>query len=80
LARYGPYRESQLGFIIVAAQQTYVAEVNGTFIWQGDMWDSYTDPNNGQNVKAYDYQVWLPLVFSDDGNISKLVWQDEWTL
>lgn len=55
--RYGPFRESQLGFIIVAAQQTYVAEVNGTFVWQGDMWDSYTDPDNGQNIKAYDYQV-----------------------
>lgn len=77
--RYGPYRRSQLGFIIVAAQQTYVAEINGTYVWQGDLWDSYTDAN-GRNVKAYDYQVWLPLEFNEDGNISQLVWRDSWVL
>ena len=78
--RYGPFRESQLGFIIVPAQQTYIAQVNDTYIWQGDMWNSYVDPSNGQNVKAYDYQPWLPLEFSADGNISKLSWQDTWEL
>ena len=52
-----PLRESQLGFVIVPAQQTYVAEVRGRFVWMGDMWLSYVKPGAGRNVKAYDYQV-----------------------
>ena len=76
--RYGPYRESQLGFIIIAAQQNYVVKVGETYVWQGDMWNSYTDPVTQRNVKSYDYQPWLPLDFLPDGNISQLVWQDQW--
>eukprot|EP00039_Didymoeca_costata_P031353 m.34323 g.34323 ORF g.34323 m.34323 type:complete len:380 (+) comp8707_c0_seq2:61-1200(+) len=76
--RYGPFRESQLSFIIVSAQQAYVTQIGELFIWIGDMWDSYVEPGTGRNVKAYDYQVWLPLQFDNTGNISKLVWQDEW--
>ena len=77
--RNGPFRQSQLGFIIIPAQQTYVAKVGETWIWQGDMWNSYTDAH-GRNNKAFDYQVWVPLEFQPDGNISKLAWQDEWSL
>eukprot|EP00040_Diaphanoeca_grandis_P012692 m.64310 g.64310 ORF g.64310 m.64310 type:complete len:374 (+) comp23412_c0_seq1:69-1190(+) len=78
--RYGPFRESQLSFIIIPAQQAYIAQIKGTYIWIGDLWDSYVSPGTGRNVKAYDYQVWLPLEFDAGGNISKLVWQDEWQL
>jgi hypothetical protein len=78
--RNGPFRESQLGFIIVPAQQTFVAEIGGEFIWMGDMWDSYVIPGTGRNNKAFDYQAWLPLEFDASGNISKLGWQDEWKL
>ena len=34
------------------------------YIWQGDLWDSYLDPVTKRNVKAYDYQVWLPMHFA----------------
>lgn len=77
--RHGPFRPNQLSFIIVPAQQTYVAQIGDTFLWQGDMWDSYTTPD-GRNVKAFDYQPWLPLSFTHDGNISKLRWQDEYPI
>ena len=50
------------GFIIIPAQQTYVAKVGETWIWQGDMWNSYTDAD-GRNNKAFDYQAWVPLEF-----------------
>jgi hypothetical protein len=78
--RHGPFRPSQLGFIIIPAQQTYVAKVDDQFVWQGDMWNSYIDPHTHHNVKAYDYQPWLPLQFTANGNISQLVWQDHWQL
>jgi hypothetical protein len=78
--RNGPFRPSQLGFIIIPAQQGFIAKVGDAYVWQGDMWNSYTDPVTHRNVKAYDYQPWLPLQFESDGNISKLVWQDEWSL
>ena len=57
----------------------YVAKIGETWVWQGDLWNSYTDAN-GRNVKAFDYQAWVPMEFQADGNISKLVWQDEWSL
>jgi hypothetical protein len=66
--RYGPFRESQLSFIIVPAQQTYVAQINGTYMWMGDLWDSYVKPGTGRNNKAFDYQAWLPLHFQPNGN------------
>ena len=50
--RHGPFRPYQLGFIIVPGQQTYVAEVDGTFVWMADLWDSYTDEPSGKNVKV----------------------------
>jgi hypothetical protein len=78
--RYGPFRESQLSFIIVPAQQTYVAEVGGAYVWMGDLWDSYVVPGTGRNDKRFDYQAWLPLEFDSTGNISKLAWQDQWAL
>ena len=77
--RYGPFRPNQLSFVIVPAQQTYVARIGDAFVWQGDLWDSYTTPD-GRNVKAFDYQAWLPLSFHADGNISKLQWRDEWSV
>ena len=79
--RNGPFRESQLGFIIVPAQQTFIAQISkDQFVWQGDMWNSYIDPKTRRNVKAFDYQAWLPLEFTKNGNISKLVWQDTWAI
>ena len=78
--RYGPFRASQLGFIIIPVQQSFVAAVGDTYIWGGDMWNSYIDPQTHRNVKAFDYQPWLPLEFSADGNISKVRWQDSWVL
>lgn len=31
--RNGPFRESQLSFIIVPGQQTFVAQVGDSFVW-----------------------------------------------
>ena len=46
-----------------------------------DLWDSYVMVDGtGRNDKRFDYQAWLPLQFDEGGNISKLVWQNEWKL
>ena len=44
------------------------------------MWNSYIDPVLRRNVKSSDYQPWLPMEFTADGNISTLEWQDRWSL
>jgi hypothetical protein len=77
--RHGPYRPGQLSFIIVPGQQTYVANLNGTYVWMADLWNSYINPKTKRNVKSFDYQAWLPLTFRDDGSIKRLVWEDSWT-
>lgn len=56
-------------------------QVGESFVWMADLWDSYVIPGTlGRNDKRFDYQAWLPLQFDESGNISKLVWQDEWKL
>lgn len=41
----------------------------------------FGDPKTRRTyVKVFDYQVWLPVAFKLDGNISKLVWLDEWEI
>jgi beta-xylosidase len=82
----GPYTQRgninrhEKGKIIVAAQQTHIAKVptaHGTeYIWMGDRWQSTPD-----KVKGHDFQFWSsPLRFDGEGNIAKLVWEDEWSI
>lgn len=76
----GPYTErgninrDDTGKPIIAAQQTYVAQLptpRGTvYIWMGDRWGSRPD-----GVKGHDFQYWsYPLEFNADGSIQPLRW------
>jgi len=78
----GPYtfrgniNRDEKGVPIIAAQQTYVAQLptsrGPVWIWMGDRWGSRPD-----GVKGHDFQYWSrPLVFNEDGTIQKLKWAD----
>ncbi len=76
----GPYairgniNRDALGNPIIAAQQTYVAQLptprGPVYLWMGDRWGSRPD-----GVKGHDFQYWSrPLEFTEDGNIRPLQW------
>jgi hypothetical protein len=82
----GPFREQQNinrgkdGNPIVAAQQTFVAQVptpQGTaFLWMADRWGSRPD-----GIKGHDLQFWsAPLRFSADGSIAPIENDATWSL
>jgi len=81
----GPYTEagninrSADGKPVVAAQQTFVAEVltpAGTaFLWMADRWGSRPD-----GVKGHDFQFWsAPLHFTSDGRIDPIQVAPAWS-
>jgi hypothetical protein len=81
----GPYTEegninrTADGKPLVAAQQTFVAEVltpTGTaFLWMGDRWGSRPD-----GVKGHDFQFWsAPLHFTSDGMIEPIEAGPAWS-
>lgn len=81
----GPYKElaninrSSDGLPIVAAQQTFVAEVptekGPAFLWMADRWGSRPD-----GMKGHDFQFWAPLRFASDGGIAAIENDPKWSL
>jgi len=45
------------------------------FIWQGDRWQSAPD-----QIKSHDFQFWTKLQFGAKGEISPMVWVDQFEL
>jgi hypothetical protein len=83
----GPYTLQQqvisfgTGNITTQGQQTTVTAVAASgggeaeFIWQGDRWQSAPD-----HIKAHDFQYWAKLQFGNGGEISPMVWLDEFVV
>ncbi len=75
----GPYtergninRQTGSGVPMIAAQQTWVAQVPSdhgiAYLWMGDGWGSRPD-----GVKGHDFQFWSkPLRFLEDGSVRRL--------
>lgn len=60
----------------IPAQETWVTEipsVEPAFIWEGDRWGSAPD-----GFRAHDFQYWIPLDFSEDGQIQPIKMLTEW--
>jgi len=82
----GPYvSRGQIGLDnqgnpITHAQQNYVMKIatpqGSEFIWTGDRWQS-----SASKIKAYDFQYWSPLVFTNGPTkIQHLTWLDSFTI
>jgi len=64
---------------VIHGQQTYVAtlpsEHGPVLMWMADRWGSRPD-----HIKGHDFQYWLPLEISAEGNIHPLTDTKEWSL
>lgn len=57
---------------VIPAQANYVFEVDGKFIYTGDLWTSAPD-----GLKSHDVQYWGELKFNDEGKVQVMEFVDE---
>lgn len=63
------------GSRVIKAQNNFVAQLNGNFVYTADLWTSAPD-----HLKSHDLQYWAPMTFDDSvqpAKIQQLAWQDE---
>eukprot|EP00039_Didymoeca_costata_P029595 m.25384 g.25384 ORF g.25384 m.25384 type:complete len:365 (-) comp7701_c0_seq2:32-1126(-) len=69
------FNNASTGLQTQGQQTTVTKTLSGSYIWQGDRWQSAPD-----HIKAHDFQFWYPLQFESDGSIAAMSWLDNFTL
>lgn len=54
---------------------SYLSASGTQYLWIGDRWQSAPEGNKGR-----DFTYWSPLTFDASGNITTMVWMDNFTI